>query len=238
MYYPIFLDLRGRTCLVVGGGSIATGKVSGLLEAGARVTVIAPQVSPKVAQWHADGKLVWHVREFVVEDLDDQFMVIAATDNKALNAFVYQLANRQQRVANAVDDLDNCNFIAPAIAHSGAVQVAVSTAGKSPALAKQIRDHIQHDLLKPEIAGLADFLGQWRPEVKRQLPTYQIRQTFWEGVLESAVPGLLAKGPHEAAERAMRKLLHAAHIAASEDARVGMEALADPESAKASIPTR
>lgn len=213
MYYPIFLDLRGRTCLVVGGGFIATGKVCGLLDAGARVTVIAPEVSPKVLQWHTAGRLVWHTREFVVEDLDDQFMVIAATDNKALNAFVYQLANRQQRVANAVDDLDNCNFIAPAIAHSGAVQVAVSTAGKSPALAKQIRDQIQHDLLKPEIAELADFLGQWRPEVKRQLPTYQHRQSFWESVLESAVPGLLADGQRVAAENVMRELLQVTRVA-------------------------
>lgn len=223
MYYPIFLDLRDRACLIVGGGHIATGKVNGLLEAGARVTVVAPTVSPSVSQWHSDGRLVWHAREFGVEDLDDQFMVIAATDNKALNAFVYQLANRQHRVANAVDDLDNCNFIAPAIANSGAVQVAVSTAGKSPALAKQLRDRIQQDLLKPEIAGLADFLGQWRPEVKRQLPTYQLRQTFWENVLASVVPELLAEGLPAEAEHAMEELLHTAHIAAHADSRSGME---------------
>ena len=238
MYYPIFLDLRERDCLVVGGGIVGTGKVSGLLEAGARVTVVAPQISAQVTQWYADGRLVWHAREFLVEDLDDQFLVIAATNNKALNAFVYQLANRQQRVANAVDDLDNCNFIAPAIASSGAVQVAVSTAGKSPALAKQLRDHIQHDLLKPEIAGLAEFLGQWRPEVKRQLPTYPIRQAFWESVLASMVPELLAEGLPAAAEHAMQALLHTAHVAAIPHAHSGMEALADPctESADTSIP--
>ena len=83
MYYPIFLDLRDRACLIVGGGYVGTGKVKGLLEAAARVTVVAPIVSPSVAQWHSAGRLVWHAREFAIEDIDDQFMVIAATDNKA-----------------------------------------------------------------------------------------------------------------------------------------------------------
>ena len=221
MYYPIFLDLKDRHCLVVGGGHIATGKVRGLVEAGGRVTVIAPQVSADIAQWQASGQLTWHAREFVVEDLEDQFIVIAATDNKSLNAFVYQLANRQQRVANAVDDLDNCNFIAPAIAGSGAVQIAISTAGRSPALAKQLRDQIQQDVLRPEIGVLAEFLGQWRPEVKQQLPTYQIRQTFWEGVLDSVVPDLLARGEIDEAETTMRKLLDSARLdSARTEARI------------------
>ena len=142
MFYPS-ISTYERNVLVVGGGPIATGKVSGLLEAGARVTVVAPEVSEAIAHWHDEHKLVWHAREFAESDIANQFIVIAATDDKALNAQVYQLANAQQRVANAVDDLDNCNFIAPAIARQGELQVAISTAGKSPALAKQIRDRIQ-----------------------------------------------------------------------------------------------
>ena len=208
MFYPIYLDLRDRHCLVVGGGHIATGKVAGLVEASACVTVVSPDASAAIAQWHAEGKLVWHARAFEPDDIEPAFMVIAATDDRALNAQVYQLANGQQRIANAVDDLDNCNFIAPAIAQAGAIQVAVSTSGKSPALAKQLRDHIQHELLTPANARLAHLLGGWRPKVKRTLPTYQVRMAFWEGVLASDVPSLVAQGEVKAAHLSVwRQLL-------------------------------
>ncbi len=206
-YYPIYLDLRGRHVLIVGGGPIATGKAHGLIEAGAHVRVVAPEVSAAIQQWHAEGALLWHARAFDDADIDGQFMVIGATDDKALNARVYQLANAQQRVANAVDDLDNCNFIAPAIARRGALQVAVSTSGASPALAKQIRDRIEQELLTDEAAALADFLGSWRPAAKDALPTYQRRQALWEGVLESCLPALLAADERERAAELMREFL-------------------------------
>ncbi len=206
-YYPIYLDLRERHVLIVGGGPIATGKAQGLVEAGARVCVVAPEVSAAIQRWHAEGALVWHARAFVDSDIDGQFMVIGATDDKALNARVYQLANAQQRVANAVDDLDNCNFIAPAIARRGALQVAVSTSGASPALAKQIRDRIEHELLTDEAAALAEFLGSWRPAAKDALPTYQRRQALWEGVLESCLPALLATSERTRAAEVMREFL-------------------------------
>jgi len=209
-FYPIYLDLRGRDCLVVGGGPIATGKVSGLLDAGAYVTVVAPEVGDAIPRWHDERKLVWHQRPFEPTDLDAQFMVYAATDDPVFNASVYQLADSRRMVVNAVDDLDNCNFIAPAVAQAGALQVAVSTSGKSPALAKQIRDRIQRELLTDEAARLADFLGRWRPEVKRHVDTYQRRQAFWEGVLESCMPELLASGDAACADEVIRVCLRRA----------------------------
>jgi siroheme synthase-like protein len=210
LFYPIYLDLRGRNCLVVGGGNVAVGKVRGLIEADARVTVVAPEVDPQISQWHAAGKLTWRAREFLPGDIDGQFLVIAATDDGELNASIYRLADRQLRVANAVDDLDNCNFIAPAIARAGAIQVAVSTSGKSPALAKRIRDGISREWLTPDAAALADFLGHWRPAVKDALPTYRQRKEFWEGVLASDVPQLLANDQLEEAQRAMHELIEKA----------------------------
>ena len=148
--------------------------------------------------------IVWHQREFVEEDLDGQFLVYAATDDREVNARIYRHADQANRVANAVDDLDHCNFIAPAVARQGVVQVAISTAGSSPALAKQIRDQVQQDVLTPEVAALAEYLGSWRPEVKRHIDTYQRRQDLWEGVLEGCVPGLLASGQQPRADDAMR----------------------------------
>lgn len=206
-FYPVYLDVRGRRVLIVGGGPIATGKARGLIEAGADVTVVAPEVSEEIRDWHNAGALRWHARAFDDSDIDHMFMVIGATDDKALNARVYQLANAEQRVANAVDDLDNCNFIAPAIARRGELQVAVSTGGASPALAKQIRDRIEHELLTEDAADLAAFLGSWRPTVKATLPTYQRRQAFWEGVLESCVPALLASDADAHAADVMRIFL-------------------------------
>jgi len=113
-------------------------------------------------------------------------------------------------VGNAVDDLDHCNFIAPAVARQGVVQVAISTAGTSPALAKQIRDRVQHEVLTPETAALADHLGRWRPEVKQHIDTYERRQALWEGVLEGCVPQLLVHGENARADQAMQEYLRRA----------------------------
>ncbi len=210
MFYPIYLDLTGRACLVVGGGPIATGKVGGLVEAGALVTVVAPQVSAQVEEWHAARLLVWHARTFQPADLEGQFLLYAATDDRELNARIYRLADQGNRVANAVDDLDHCNFIAPAVARQGSVQVAISTAGTSPALAKQLRDRVQDAVLTPEIGVLADYLGSWRPEVKRHIDTYARRQTLWEGVLEGCLPDLLVAGEQARADQVMREYLRRA----------------------------
>jgi len=210
MFYPIYLDLTGRACLVVGGGPIATGKVTGLVEAGALVTVVAPEVSAQVEAWQESRLLVWHARLFQPEDLEGQFLVYAATDDRALNARIYRLADQDNRVANAVDDLDHCNFIAPAVARQGSVQVAISTAGTSPALAKQLRDRVQDAVLTPEIGVLADYLGRWRPDVKRQIDTYARRQSLWEGVLEGCLPDLLVAGQQARADQVMREYLQRA----------------------------
>jgi siroheme synthase-like protein len=206
-YYPVFLDLQDRECLVVGGGLVATGKVQGLIDAGARVTVVAPQVDARIAQWDAEQKCAWHARLFQADDIGGAFLVIAATDDRAVNALVYQLADRQGRLANTVDDTGHCNFIAPAIARAGAIQVAVSTSGTSPALAKQLRDVIEHNLLTPQRARLAEFLGDWRSRVKGELPTYQQRMRFWEDVLSSEIPGLLESDQARRADEAMLALI-------------------------------
>lgn len=210
MFYPIYLDLHGRPCLVVGGGPIATGKVRGLVEAGALVTVVAPEAGDDIAAWHEARVVVWHRRTFEIGDLDGQFLVYAATDDGDVNARIYRLADQANRVANAVDDLDHCNFIAPAVARQGVLQVAVSTAGTSPALAKQLRDRVLHEVLTPEAATLAAFLGRWRPEVKRRIGTYARRQALWEGLLEGCVPALVAHGRESDADAVVQECLRRA----------------------------
>jgi siroheme synthase-like protein len=210
MFYPVYLDLHGRPCLVIGGGPIATGKVRGLVEAGALVTVVAPDAGDDITAWADAGIVTWHRRTCLDADLEGQFLVYAATDDRDVNARIYRLADQANLVANAVDDLDHCNFIAPAVARQGQVQVAISTAGTSPALAKQIRDRVQHEVLTPETAALADFLGSWRPAVKRAIDTYERRQALWEGVLEGCVPELLVTGQAARAAEVMDEYLRRA----------------------------
>lgn len=210
VYHSVYLHLEGRPCLVVGGGNIAVEKITGLIEAGARVTVVAPTVLDTILDWHRTGEIEWVRREFVVDDVLSAFLVIGATDDMAVNREVFDAGNRLNRLSNAVDDPDYCNFIMAAVARQGPVQVAVSSAGCSPALAQKIRNRIATEILVPGTGLLAEFLGLWRPAVKDRLDGYIVRKTFWEQVLASSVPTLLADGSTLCAEAEMTRLLNQA----------------------------
>ena len=206
-FFPVFLDLRGRACLVVGAGPIAIGKIRGLMEAGADVTIVAPAAAAPVPAWSDEGRVRWVRREFRDEDLDGRWLAVAATGDRAVNAAVFGGAERRRLLVNAVDDLAHSTFIAPAIARAGAVQVAVTTGGKSPALAKRLRDRIQSEVLSEGVARLAALLGAWRPAVKDALGGYTKRQAFWEGVLDSCVPSLTEAGDVMRASQALEEAL-------------------------------
>ena len=136
-YYPIFLDLKGKTALVVGGGVVALRKIETLLEHGAKVHVIARELTPELAGLMEDGKVEHMGEEFRENDLDKAFMVIAATDDPALNRQVSRSAQEKGLLINAVDQPEDCNFIVPSSLRRGDLRIAVSTSGKSPALAKK-----------------------------------------------------------------------------------------------------
>ncbi|GBC94852.1 Siroheme synthase [bacterium HR16] len=193
-YYPVFVDLRGRDCLVVGGGTVACEKIAALLDAEANVTVVAPETVEQIAEWSEQGRVRWIRREWKPEDVQGQFLVIAATDDPALHREIYRLVNAQSRLVNAVDDPASCNFICPAVAQVGTVKVAVSTAGCSPALAQRLRDRIQEEILDEDTGKLAQYLGEKRSLVKARLAGYERRQAFWQRVLDSPIPALLSLG--------------------------------------------
>lgn len=190
-YYPVFLDLRGRDCLVIGGGEVATHKIRALLDAGATVTVIAPDATEQIRYWHQQGTVRWVCRHACPEDMQGYFLVIAASDSPLLHQQLYQRAIVQNQLFNAVDEPEHCNFITPAIAQSGPVQVAVSTSGCSPLLAQQLRDQIREHILAEPIGSLAQFLGERRALVKKQIAGYQRRQRLWQKVISSPIPELL-----------------------------------------------
>ena len=136
---PIFVKLQNRLVVVVGGGAIAQGKIQGLFAAEARVRVVAPQVTPAIAQWISQGKVEWQAKTFAPSDLEGAFLVIAATSAPGVNEAVFTEADARGILCNAVDDIEHCHFYYGSVVQRGDLQIAISTNGKSPALAQRLR---------------------------------------------------------------------------------------------------
>ncbi len=156
--YPVVLDLTGVPVLLVGGGNIASRKAEGLLQAGARVTVVAPMVLPDLAAAAAEVR----VRGYAEADLEGQQLVMTATDDPAVNALVATQARARGTWVNSADDPENCSFILPAVTRRGPVVVAVGTDGASPALARHLRDRIAVEILTPGVENAALELARQR----------------------------------------------------------------------------
>lgn len=215
-FYPIFIDLRGRAALVVGAGEVGEQKIEPLLEAGATITVIAPWAKPAVEAWAAEGRLTYHARAFDERDMDaPYFVVIAATDDRAVNKRIFEMAEAAQRLVNVVDDPPLCNFIVPAIARSGPIQVAISSSGRSPTMAGQIKRRIQRDLLGEDTGRLATWLGEKREWLKPHLGDFKNKRVFWRAVQDSNIPELVRANDLETAEQRLLILLEANLAAAA-----------------------
>ena len=154
-YYPVYLNLRGRRCVVIGGGSVAEGKIAGLLHSGARVCVISPDATPGIRQLAGDGAVRWEERRYLDGDLEGAFIAIAATNVREVNRRIFEEANEKGVMLNAVDDPPHCSFIAPSIVRRGPVTLAISTGGASPALARKLRESLQSsdDLAWADLSG-------------------------------------------------------------------------------------
>ncbi|MBV9310002.1 MAG: bifunctional precorrin-2 dehydrogenase/sirohydrochlorin ferrochelatase [Solirubrobacterales bacterium] len=181
-FYIACLRLKGRRCLVVGGGDVGLEKVEGLLACDAAVTLIAPDVHPELAQLALEGSITWHRREYSSDDLDGMLIAIAATDDSELNIRVFEDAEGRAMLVNVVDVPPLCNFILPAIVRTGPIAVAISTAGASPALAKRMKREIG-ELFGEPYAQLAVLLNDVRGWAKATLPTYQDRKEFFESIV-------------------------------------------------------
>jgi precorrin-2 dehydrogenase/sirohydrochlorin ferrochelatase len=181
-YYMACLDLEGRSVLVVGGGRIALEKVTGLLECGADVTVVAPQILPELREL----SVAWLPRRYERNDLLGRYLVVAATQLEALNAAVARDAARLSLLCNVVDDPDKCTVILPAIHREGPIAIAVSTGGASPALAKRLRDQFAAQV-GPRTVALARELRARRPWAKENLSTYDERKEYFERLVDEAL---------------------------------------------------
>ena len=177
-FYPICLDLEARACVVVGGGRVAERKVLGLLSCQAQVSVISPELTEELQLQHASGNIEWIDREYRQGDLAQAFLVIAATDDEETQKQVYVEADTNNLLLNVADVPKRCNFILPASAKQGDLTISVSTAGKSPALARKIRMELEKRY-GPEYRVLVDILGAIRPQVLASgLPQIENEQLF------------------------------------------------------------
>src|SRR5579863_1541460 len=180
---PIFLKLDGRPGLLVGAGNVALEKINSLLITGLRLRVIAPEAKPEIQQLACEKQLEWIQRSFDATDLEGNFVVIAATDDPEVNATVYREAVRRGILVNSVDDPPHCDFYFGSVVRRGDLQIAISTAGESPAVAQRLRREIDAQL-SADIGPWLKNLGEFRREVLATLPPGEARKALLHAVAD------------------------------------------------------
>lgn len=208
-YYPLFLDLEGRNVLLAGGGSVSARKAEALLRAGARVTVVAPDFADELARLAPRLTLVH--RRYEPADLDGQFLVFAATNDAAVNARIAEECRARGVLVNVADATELCDFLVPAVIDRGSVQLAVSTGGKSPALARALKRELER-AAGPEWAELNDLLGGLRERAIAALPTDADRKRLFDAIVSSDALALLRGGRRDEALATIARLCEAAGL--------------------------
>jgi precorrin-2 dehydrogenase/sirohydrochlorin ferrochelatase len=205
--YPIgLIGLDQRKTVVIGGGKVAARKVTGLLEAGAQVTVISPAFVPELRVLAGSRRVTLTGRAYREGDLADAFLVIAATDNAGINEQVWQEAQERGCLVNVVDDPARCNFIVPAVVRRGEVIVTVSTGGASPALARRLREQLE-SLIGPEVGGLATLLAELRPELQTRFQDDDVRTQAAFRLVDSNLAEIIRRHGLDAARIRAQELL-------------------------------
>ena len=200
-YYPIYLDLKGRDVLVVGGGAVAEGKALQLVEAGARVTVVSPQLTEALRAAADRGEITHLGGSFAEGDLNGVFLVIGATDDRKVNEKVARAARERGTLCNVVDQPDLCNFITPALVTRGELQISVSTGGGSPTLTQRVKREIAA-LVGEEYGVLLELAAEMRAEAKDRIADFGRRKDVLRAFVESDALELIRAGRRDEA-RAM-----------------------------------
>ena len=204
-YYPVFIDVRDRTCVVVGGGNIGEEKVSKLLDCGAKVLVISPEVTERVRNLVDDDNVTWTQRGYRPGDLKGAFIAIAATDDSKVNERIAAEAEERNVLLNVVDVTHLCTFIAPSVVRKGDVTIAVSTGGTSPALARKFREELSRSPLL-DLADLTPLLSDARAELKKI--GAKVDPDHWQECIDEDLLHMVQAGRmEEARETLMSNLL-------------------------------
>ena len=205
-YYPVHLDIKNRDCLIVGGGAVGTRKVKTLLECGARVTVISPRPAEPLKNLAAEGTITLKERPYRSEDLKGMFLVIGATDDETLNHQVSQDAERSNTLCNIADRPEVCNFILPSIVQRGDLVITISTSGKSPALAKKLRQKLETQFGK-EYADFLILMGAIRKKLLGQAHEPEAHKDLFNKLINSDLIDLMQSNKKEEINSLLYKIL-------------------------------
>ena len=205
-FIPIFLQVQGKPCLVVGGGEVASRKVALLLDAGAQVTVISPEVTDEIKELAGSQRVTLLRRAYRTGDMQGCHLVYAATDDRDLQRRLADEARQSGIFINVADAPEFCSFIAPAVVRRGRLQVAISTAGASPAFARQLRLRIEQDLGE-EIEVLLELMGELRDWLKRREPDPAVRARKIAALADSGLEQALRRGDSKAVEAIIARCL-------------------------------
>jgi precorrin-2 dehydrogenase/sirohydrochlorin ferrochelatase len=205
-YYPVNLNVRNRPCLVVGGGSVGTRKVTALLDCSARVTLVSPVAGTVLTGLAEENRIVWRQRSYRSGDLDAMFLVIGATDDEDLNRRIHQDAEERRLLCNIADRPEICNFILPSVIRRGDLTIAVSTSGKSPALAKQLRQYLE-DFFGPEYEPFLQLMGEVRRRLLQQEHAPEAHKPIFERLIAAPFLRWIREGNTEDIDRFLGEVL-------------------------------
>ncbi len=227
-FFPAFLKLDGRAVLLVGGGAVAVRKARLLLDAGASLTVVAPDIADFFADKAERGELRTEQREFRDADLDEKWLVVSATGKPDVERQVARAAERARVFCNAVDDVDNCSYITPAIVDRDPVVIAISSAGTAPVLARRIRRQLE-STLPARLGKLAQIAGRWRSRVAQTVGDLSQRVRFWEAFFDGPAMGAVANGNEVAVDGIIESMLESSQPDAVGEAMLVGAGPGDPD---------
>jgi siroheme synthase-like protein len=217
-YYPIYIDIENREVVIIGGGFVCARKAETMMKYGARVTVVSPDFTDEIERWASEGCLTTRRKRYDHSDLAGANLVIASTDDTAVNEQIAADCRARRIPVNVVDVTPLCEFIIPAIVESGSIQIAVSTGGKSPAIARTLKEDLQR-LIGPEYAEVNDVLATLRDGAKATLPTDVDRKRFFDGIIAARVLDLLREGKRREAYETIARACDEAGVPLSERVR-------------------
>lgn len=205
-YFPVFLKLRDKPVLVVGGGQVAARKARMLANAGAKLTIVTPETNLAMDALLRSHKVTLYRRRFRPTDVDDQWLVVSASNSPAVERAVAAAADQRQIFCNAVDDIDNCSYISPAVVDRSPLVIAISSGGTAPVLARKLRTQIESQL-PAALGDLAQLAARWRSRVAATLTTFTARLRFWERVFDGRIAEEVYRGKTQLADELVGRLL-------------------------------
>lgn len=214
-YYPIYLDIENRNVIIIGGGEVCARKAETMMRYGARVTIVSPEFTPEIEGWARDGQLTILRKRYETSDIEDAHIVIASTDDTSVNEQVAADSRARRIPVNVVDVTPLCEFIVPAIIEKDGIQIAISTGGKSPALARTLKEDLNR-AIGPEYSEVNDLLGSLRDSAKAKLPTDTDRKRFFDGIIAQGVLQMLRDGRRAEAYRVIVEACERAGVGVSE----------------------